>query len=202
MYLPINVDIREKKCLVVGGGNVAERKIHSLLQAGACLRVVSPEVTKTIQSWANQKKLDLKKALFKEADVAADTFLVIGATDDPKLQKKIAWLCLEQNRLVNIVDQPKLCNFTLPAVVKRGKLNIAISTDGASPALSRRLRQQLEKQFGEEYAVLLDWLGNARKKKADKSVFEKVLDSDVLNLLKQGKKIAAEKLFKDLVLKS
>ncbi len=202
MYLPINVDIREKKCLVVGGGNVAERKIHSLLQAGACLRVVSPEVTKTIQAWANQKKLDLKKALFKEADVASDTFLVIGATDDPKLQKKIAWLCLEQNRLVNIVDQPKLCNFTLPAVVKRGKLNIAISTDGASPALSRRLRQQLEKQFGEEYAVLLDWLGNARKKKPQKSVFEKILDSDVLNLLKQGKKSSAEKLFKDLVLKS
>ncbi len=203
MYFPINVDIREKKCLIVGGGKVAQRKVFSLLEAGASVQVVSPQVTEAIADLAQKGDLKLKLASFEASDMESDTFLVIGATNQPEVQNKVVALAEAQNKLVNIVDQPEHCNFTVPSKLQRGKLTLTISTDGASPGLSRRIREQLEGLFGNEYATLLDWMAETRRDMIEqletdldrKEVFDRVLDSDVLDLLKQGKEEEARKLF-------
>lgn len=210
MYFPINVDLREKDCLVVGGGSVARRKVLSLLQAGANVSVVSPQVSSQIQALADQGNLKLKKALFEEQDVSPSTFLVIGATDQPEVQREIAKLCRAQDKLVNIVDQPEEGNFTVPSKIQRGRLTLTISTEGASPGLSRRIRQKLESQFGHEYAILLDWLAGARKELINtleseeerKQVFDALLDSSILDLLKQNKEAEAKKMFNDILKES
>lgn len=206
MYYPICVDLKGKLCLVVGGGEVAERKVASLLQAGGGVRVVSPAATAAIAKWGRAGKLRLEKRKFRPADLDG-SFLVVGATDDPRLHRKIFELCRRKNILVNIVDKPALCSFTVPAVVRRGRLLVAISTDGASPGLAKKIRSKLEKVFGAEYAVFLDWMERARagvvkrlpSQRERKAIFKKLVGSRVLSLLSTGKKQQARSLFRQIV---
>ena len=154
-YYPIFLRLEQKPCLVVGGGKVAERKIKGLLAAGAKVTVVSPEVTPEIEKLSEEGKIKLHKRPYQPEDLKG-AFLVIAATNNPQLQEKIAKEADSLGIPCNVVDQPELSSFIVPSVIRRGRLSLAISTSGASPAVARRIREKLEEIFGPEYEEYLD----------------------------------------------
>jgi precorrin-2 dehydrogenase/sirohydrochlorin ferrochelatase len=156
------VKLEGRSCLVVGGGHIAESKIPSLLEAGAIVRVVAPEANAAVTQWANQGAISWDAKRFEPGDLGG-TFLVIAATSSRILNETVFHEAQRRKVLCNAVDDPANCDFYYPAVVSRGALQLAISTAGNSPALAQRLRRQLEKQFGAEYAVWVDELGEARR---------------------------------------
>ena len=160
---PMFLKLGARPCLVVGAGAIAESKIASLLEAGARVRVVAPEATEQVRSWAASKTTEWHQRPFQPADLES-MFLVIAATSSTELHERIYKEATQRGVLCNIVDVPALCDFYYPSVVQRGALQIAISTAGQSPALAQRLRKQLEDQFGPEYEEWLAQLGEARDK--------------------------------------
>lgn len=133
-----NVKLNNKLCIVVGGGKVAERKVQSLLECGALVKVIALSFTATLKSMAPQKQLRLINKGFDDTDLE-QAFLVISATDNEELNQRISDICHRRNILVNVVDDPQKCSFYVPAVLKRGDLTIAISTNGKSPVLAAKL---------------------------------------------------------------
>ena len=160
---PMFLKLSNRPCLVVGAGAIAESKIASLLDAGGHVRVVAPEATPQVRTWAQSKALDWHQRPFEPADLDG-MFLVIAATSSTELHERIFEETSRRSVLCNIVDVPALCDFYYPSVVQRGALQIAISTAGQSPALAQRLRKQLEAQFGPEYEQWLAYLAEARDK--------------------------------------
>jgi precorrin-2 dehydrogenase/sirohydrochlorin ferrochelatase len=140
---------------------VAERKIRSLLQSGALVRVYSPNITEQIASWAEAGKLTVIHREYRSGDLE-HAFLVIAATDHAEVNLQVHRDTQADKLLINIVDRPDLCNFTVPSVVRRGKLLISVSTSGASPLLSRKIRDELEEVFGSEYEEYVDILSELR----------------------------------------
>jgi precorrin-2 dehydrogenase/sirohydrochlorin ferrochelatase len=169
---PIFLKLDGRRCLVVGAGKVGESKIRSLLSAGAEVRVIAPAVTPAVAAWADAGVLTWEQRPFQTPDLEG-TFLVIGATSSPLVNDLVFRAAQERGVLCNIVDDPKRCDFYYPAVVRRGDLQIAISTAGRSPALALRLRLDLESQFGPKYAGWVTELGRARK-----VLFEQKLDPE------------------------
>lgn len=159
--LPIFLKLRGRKCLVVGGGSVAESKIESLLLSEAQVLVIAPEVNATVAEWVRAGRLIWWEKTFDPADLDG-IFLVIAATNVPEVNHLVYRLAEERSILCNAVDDPKYCHFYYGAVVRRGPLQIAISTNGLSPALAQRLRRELEQQFGPEYEGWLEYLGAMR----------------------------------------
>jgi precorrin-2 dehydrogenase/sirohydrochlorin ferrochelatase len=157
-YYPVFLNLRGKKSVVVGGGKIAERKILGLLRAGADITVISPRITKKIEKEKLKNNLKHINRQYRKKDLD-NTFLVIAATDSLDTNKKVSE---DAACLVNVVDTPDLCNFIVPATVNRGLLSIAVSTSGISPALSRSIREELEKAFGPEFAQYLDSLKKIR----------------------------------------
>ena len=155
------VKLRDRLCVVVGGGDVAEAKIPGLLEAGAKVRVIAPEVTEAISAWAKDGRLDWAPRKFGPGDLSG-AFVVIAATSVLGVNQDVFHEADAQGILCNAVDDPERCHFYYPAVVRRGPLQIAISTAGFSPALAQRLRRELETQFGPEYETWLEWLGAVR----------------------------------------
>jgi precorrin-2 dehydrogenase/sirohydrochlorin ferrochelatase len=155
--------LRSRRCLVVGAGSIAESKIASLLEAGAKVCVVAPEATPKVRSWAHARKIDWRRRTFRSKDMHG-MFLVVAATPSRELHEQIFKQARRLNVLCNVVDVPPLCDFYYPAVVRRGALQIAISTTGQSPALAQRLRKELEHQFAREYEQWLTHIGKARQK--------------------------------------
>jgi precorrin-2 dehydrogenase/sirohydrochlorin ferrochelatase len=151
-----------KRCLVVGAGNVGEPKIGGLIDTGACLHVVALEATEAVRQWAKEGKIALELRAFADSDLDG-TFLAVVATASRTLNGSIYREAQRRGVLCNVVDDPEYCDFYYPAVVRRGDLQIAISTNGQSPSLSQRLRQQLERQFGPGYAQWVAELGETRK---------------------------------------
>ncbi len=143
---PIFIKLKDKNCLVVGGGQVAERKVNFLFKSEANVTVVSPDLTDALQLYARDKKIVYRARKFKAADMD-DMFLVIAATNDSETNRAIYLLAEKRNMLVNVVDVPELCNFYVPSVYQQGDLKIAISTNGKAPALARYIREGLEKLF-------------------------------------------------------
>jgi len=160
---PMFLKLSARPCLVVGAGAIAESKMASLLEAGGRVRVVAPEATAQVRSWAQANILEWHQRAF-ESDDLAGMFLVIAATSSTELHERIFEEATRRGVLCNIVDVPSLCDFYYPSVVQRGALQIAISTAGQSPALAQRIRKQLEDQFGPEYEEWLAQLGEARDK--------------------------------------
>lgn len=158
---PIFLKLEGRRCLVVGAGSIAEGKIRGLLQAGASVEVVAPWAVPQIQEWFGQGILNWKPRNFEPNDLG-DVFLVIAATPSREVNTQIFHEARLRNVLCNSVDDPENCDFYYGAVVRRGDLQIAISTNGRSPALAQRLRQELEEQFGPEYETWLQELGEAR----------------------------------------
>lgn len=161
-FYPITLRLSGRNVVVVGGGKVAERKVMGLLDTGATITVVSPQVTEKIRQFANDGKIRwLDKAV--AAEDLKTALLIFAATDDSELNQKVKQAA-KAHQLVTIADDREKSDFHVPAQMKRGKLNIAVSTGGASPILARKICQQLEEKFDEGYVSYLEFLFQARRK--------------------------------------
>lgn len=159
---PAFLDVRGRRCLLVGAGAIAGQKVAGLLSAGATLHVVSPQAIVGIQKLAEAGRLVWIPRAFLPSDLDG-VFLVVAATADAAINRAVFKEADSRKVLCNAVDDPDHCHFYYPAVVRRGDLQIAISTAGRSPALAQRLRVELEAQFGAEYGPWLEWLGTVRQ---------------------------------------
>lgn len=159
---PMFMKLTGKQCLVVGAGKVGEPKIGGLIDKGARIHVVAIEASDAVREWAHAGKIDLELRAFSPDDVDG-MFLAVVATASESLNRLIHREAQQRKVLCNVVDVPELCDFFYPAVVRRGDLQIAISTAGQSPSLAQKLRQQLERQFGEGYAEWVAQLGETRR---------------------------------------
>ncbi|WP_373497836.1 bifunctional precorrin-2 dehydrogenase/sirohydrochlorin ferrochelatase [Desulfococcus sp.] len=222
---PINLNVQDRLCVVVGGGAVGARKALLLVRCGARVTVVSPEVTDALRPdidsgavcWRARGycSVDLAPGPFaslqeggapeETASVSGAVFLVIAATDNPAVNARVGADARRRGVLCNIADRPEACDFTLPAVVSRGDLTITVSTSGRSPALARKLRKELETLLGEEYAVGLRLMGAVRKKllgegrdpETHKIQFRRVIDGGLISLIKEGRFAEVDRLLLD-----
>ena len=159
---PMFMKLEGKRCLVVGAGKVGEPKIGGLLETGARIRVVALDASPAVREWARAGKIDLDLRAFTASDLDG-AFLAVVGTSSRTLNERVYHEAQKRGVLCNVVDVPDLCDFFYPAVVRRGDLQIAISTAGRSPSLAQQIRQQLEKQFGPGYAAWVAELGETRK---------------------------------------
>ena len=159
---PMFLKLEDRHCLVVGAGKIGESKIRSLLVAHAKVRVIAPWATPTVTAWARAGVLDWEARTF-QADDLNSIFLVVGATSSIEVNDAVYREAQNRQTLCNIVDDPERCDFYYPSVVRRGDLQVAISTAGHSPALAQRLRREFEAQLAPVYAGWLDELGKTRK---------------------------------------
>ena len=155
------VKLAKRRCLVVGAGKTAEEKVPTLLRCGAHVIVVAPSATRAIQGWAGENKILWEQRRFEPRDLEG-VFLAVVATSQKTLNRTVFDQAQRRRILCNVVRDRAACDFYYPAVVRRGPLQIAISTAGHSGALAQRLRRQLESQFGPEWESWLRWLGEAR----------------------------------------
>ncbi|MFZ0613638.1 MAG: bifunctional precorrin-2 dehydrogenase/sirohydrochlorin ferrochelatase [Desulfobacterales bacterium] len=205
-YYPINLDIRDRNCLVIGGGGVGTRKALGLLACGARVTVVSPDISARLLNLAARNALVLHQRAYREDDLQS-MFLVIGATDDQDLNRRIHRDAENRGILCNIADRPEICNFILPSVVQRSELTISISTSGRSPALAKKLRRDLELAFGEEYGLLLQLMGAIRHRllseahapEAHKPLFEKLVNSDLAAMIREDRRSDIDRLLREVL---
>jgi len=193
-YYPVFLDLRERSCVIVGGGQVAERKTLSLLEAGADVTVVSPGLSPKLKELSSAGKITHKAGLFEEHDLTG-AYLAIAATDSADVNTAVGRLCRKKHVLVNVAAPPDEGNFIVPSVVDRGALVLAVSTSGASPAMSRKIRSELEERYGPEYEEFLEKMMQLRHllmdhvpdEQARRKLFQALVDSEVLDLLRQGR---------------
>jgi precorrin-2 dehydrogenase / sirohydrochlorin ferrochelatase len=205
-YYPINLDVQNRPCLVVGGGAVGQRKVSGLLQCGARVTLVSPAALPALSEMAGRGDIEWQRRPYRPADLDG-TLLVIGATNDEALNQRISQDAAERRILCNIADRPAVCNFILPAVIARGDLIITVSTSGRSPAFAKKLRRDLEAAFGEPYAEFLALMGAIRAKllaeahapEAHKPLFEKLIAADLLDLVRRRDLDAIDTLLKEVL---
>lgn len=190
---PIFLKIESSPCLVVGGGKVAERKVESLLQAGARVTVVAPEVGAAINALAEADQIEWRRQTYRSGE-AGDYTLVIAATDSPGVNRSVYRDAMQNRVLVNSVDDPEHCSFYVPALVKRGQLLVAVSTSGAVPYFARKLRQYLETKLYPGIGRDLERLKKLRSailrrtagsRKEKKEQFEQLLKPEVEQILKK-----------------
>lgn len=191
-YYPIFLKTENLPCLVVGGGEVGARKVETLLNCGASVALVSPEVVEWLAEKIKEGVVELVGKHYEERQLEG-CFLVIAATDDLELNIQIARDAEKRGILCNVVDYPQEGNFILPALIQRGALTLAISTSGKSPALARKIREDLEQRFGPEYAEVLEIMGAVRNRllgesqdsRANKEKFERLVKSELLELVRR-----------------
>lgn len=205
-YYPVNLDIRNRKCLVVGGGSVGTRKAMTLLDCGAKVTVVSTYVTEQLLELADHGSIILKKRPYQTSDLDGK-FLVIGATNNEESNRNIHADAEILGILCNISDRPEACNFILPSIVNRGDLVISISTSGKSPAYAKKLRKDLERDFGNEYAEFLKLMGAIRKillaknhePEAHKHLFEQLISRSLIELIRDRKTTDVNQLLLEIL---
>ncbi len=193
-HYSISINLSGRKCVVVGGGTVAQRKVETFLDFDANVTVVSPDLTPTLTELAEKGLIEHIDDSFQPSHLD-DAFLVVAATDDNEVNKSVSKEAENRGLLVNVVDVPELCSFFVPAMVRRGDVVISVSTSGKSPAMARRIRERLETQFGPEYGAFAALLGELRPEikalypdAADRNrAYRRILDSDVINLLAAGR---------------
>ncbi len=191
---------------MVGGGAVASRKVRQLLACGANVSVVSPELCSNLAELVKSGEIDWRERPYQSGDLRG-AFLAIAATDDPAVHSAVYREAEASGILLNVADEPHWCNFILPATMRRGNLTVSISTSGKSPALARNLRRQMEEQFGEEYDLLLQLLGNLRPLVLEgeedgcgnKEIFERLIHPDLLVWIREGDWTAVEKHIQDVL---
>lgn len=199
-YYPVLLNIRDKKCLVVGGGRVAFRKVQTLLKHGASVEVVSPTLCPELSQLEQNGLIQVKQRGYNTKDLQ-DTLIAIAATADAKVNKSIAAEARQLGILVNVVDDPQASDFIVPSYFTRGDILVAVSTSGKSPALARKIRTELEKNFNPEYpqlALIADEVRSELKQRGitvDSDSWQEVLSSNaVIELSKQGKSQEAKKM--------
>ncbi|OGI02627.1 MAG: hypothetical protein A2Y25_03035 [Candidatus Melainabacteria bacterium GWF2_37_15] len=194
-YYPIMLDIIGKNCLVIGGGKVALRKITSLLFSSAKVNVISEELCEELKTYCHEGKICWIQKKFEPADIK-NAVLVFAATDSTETNREIAKISKTKGIPVNVVDDPDLCDFIVPSIIEQGDLTITVSTNGKSPALAKKIREDLEKQFGPHYAKFLNILGNIREKASKEipnitlreNLYKELVYSDIINLIEENKK--------------
>lgn len=192
---PIYLNLSGKNCLVIGGGPVAERKVENLLEYEANIKLVSPQVENKIKEWSRDGIITWLPREFAAQDLDG-IFMVFVATNDGAVNQQVVELCRQRGILANAVDDPPNCDFFIPSLIRRNSLVVAISTEGKSPLFARKLREELEDVITPEYGEFVEILGELRTQIKHgvldiglrKKIFENLVNSDILNLLKAGEK--------------
>ena len=192
-YYPVALDLRNRPCLVIGGGSVAEAKVEGLLDAGARVTVVSPTLSERLASWAIADRITHRQREYDSSDLDGQQ-LVFSATDSRDVTQAVAAGARLRGLWMNAADDPTYCDFLLPSVLQRGRLQVAVSTGGASPALAARVRRDLEAYFTPEYEDLVELAAEVRRevrasgRRADAASWRAALDADVRRLLAEGRR--------------
>lgn len=192
MY-PVCLNITGKLCVAVGGGSVAERKVRGLLAGGARVRVISPAVIESLAELAEQDVIEWQQKKYSSGDLAG-AFLVFAATDRREVQQAILHDAILSGQLINVVDDPDSCSFQVPATVQRGDLTLAVATGGKSPAVAAMIRGRLEKEYGQEYEILLELVSMIRDRVLAsavhpddrKNLFQNILHDDIVYWIRTG----------------
>ncbi len=209
-YYPAFVDLEDQPCLVVGGGEVAAEKVDALLDCGGRVTVISPELKDALRDRADRGEVDWIARGYESGDVNGFR-LVISATDRTEVNERVYRDAEAAGIMVNVVDVPSLCRFIVPSIVRQGDLAIAVSTGGKSPALAKKIRGELTRVFGTEYAVLLDLLGQYRPRMKARypdeletraRLWTALVDSDILDLIRQGRADEARNRVESCILHS
>jgi precorrin-2 dehydrogenase/sirohydrochlorin ferrochelatase len=161
-YYPLLLNLRGKICLVIGGGAVAERKVRMLLKFGASVNVVSPKMSRKLLRWAEDGKITVRRGEYYESDLE-ETSLVFAATDREEVNARVKEDASRRHIPVNVVDNPRLCDFIVPSLVTKGPISIAISTSGTLPFLSKRLRQLISREITWDYVKYARIMGRVRR---------------------------------------
>jgi len=189
------LDINDKNCVVIGGGSVAFRKITSLLEYGAKVKVISKEICDNIKKLADQEKIEVMLREYRQGDLKG-AYLAFILTDSIEVNSRVYKEAALNQIPANIANIPEMCDFILPSKINRGDFTIAISTNGKSPMLAKKIRQNLEEEFGEEYSDFLELMGEIREKSLKKipnehsreSLYKELIYSDLIEELKKGNK--------------
>ncbi|MCU0581605.1 MAG: bifunctional precorrin-2 dehydrogenase/sirohydrochlorin ferrochelatase [Syntrophales bacterium] len=205
-YYPVFLDISDKPCAVVGGGEVACRKVQRLLQCGARVTVIADALTPELEALKARGEIAHINDQYAAQHIAS-AFIAIGATDNRHVNEQIFRDARAGHILVNIVDEPERCDFILPSIVERGDLAVAISTGGKSPALAKHLRRELEATFGKEYETYLDIMGQIREvvlakdrsPVENKKIFESLVQSDLLHFIRKNDWNAVRHLIREIL---
>lgn len=202
-YYPVYLDLNGRLAVIVGGGKVAQRKAKTLAGYGADVAIVAPLVSPELLELQEQGLATIEQRGYVRGDLDG-AFLVVCATDSEEVNRAVFAEAEERGCLVNVVDVPELCNFIVPSIVRRGPLQIAISTGGAAPTVAKRLRKRFQDEFGEEWADYVELMGTVRVLVMErvpggeaerKPIFEAIADSDLLERLRAGEKPDAEDVF-------
>lgn len=200
-YYPAFINLCGKNCVVIGGGKVAERKIACLLGTGANVTVISPVLTDTLERHKQRGRIKHLKRNYRKGDLK-NAFLVIAATSNEKINSRVSE---DAPFLVNVVDRPELANFIVPSVVSRGPMTIAISTSGASPAMAKAVRKELELLYNKDFERFLVFLKQLRRKvirdipdnKKRENFLKEVASKEIIRILRsKGFKKAREEILK------
>jgi len=205
-YYPLFADLRDRRCLIVGGGAVAQRKVTTLLRYGARITVVSPTLTKRLAAYARRGVIRHQARPFSPGDLRG-VWLVYAATDDQRVNESVYRTATRRRIFTNVVDQPALCSFIAPAIFRRGLVTIAVSTGGASPSLAKQMRRDLARMVGAEYASmgrLLLSLREAAKRRLPtfagrKRYFAQLVSGRVFQLVRAGRTQEARRVAKRLL---
>ena len=198
---PVNLLVRGRRVVVVGGGRIAARKIEPLLEAGALVEVVSPEVGTEVRAWADAGRLVLHERALRAGDLEG-AWLALTATDDPAVNTAVHAAGEAGRVWVNSADDPANCSFTLMSVIRRGDLVVSLGTGGRSPALAAQLRRRLEEEIGPEYETLLDLLADAREelrgagRSTEDANWQSVFDGGIVELVRNGRVDEARELLR------
>jgi precorrin-2 dehydrogenase/sirohydrochlorin ferrochelatase len=203
-YYPVFLDLAGKPVVVIGGGNIAHQKMENLLKAGARVTVVSPDLNEEMAALAGAGRFTHIQRDYEDGDLEGYV-LAFVATDDRSVNSTVAREGKERGVWVNAVDDPPFCDFIMPAVVQQGDLVIAVSTSGRSPAMARRMREELQAFLTEDYALMLELAAEVRAELREKGVlvhadvWNQALDADLRRLLSEGRREEAkERLLRSL----
>jgi len=192
-YYPVMLNVRDKKCLVIGGGIVALRKARMLMEHGARVVLVSPEIVPELSRLADGGLIKTMTREYETKDLN-DAFLVIAATDNARLNEKVATETRKKKILVNVVDKPDISDFIVPAYFRNGEIIVAVSTSGKSPALARKIKNELENELRTEYSQLAEIAGDVRNELKKKGIpvtaeeWQAALDlNSLIDLIKRHK---------------
>ena len=184
-YYPVMLDVQGKRCVVVGGGEVALRRVKALAQHDARVEIISPDLCPELSQLAATGAVKATLREYKSGDLQG-AFVAVAATDDGTTNSQVAEEAMERGVLVNVVDTPELCSFIIPSCLHRGAVTVAVSTGGKSPALARRIRTELEGSFGHEYGWLASMVEQVRSELRQREItipgeaWQRALDLDVL----------------------
>jgi precorrin-2 dehydrogenase/sirohydrochlorin ferrochelatase len=206
LLYPVNLNINNRLCVVVGGGAVASRKVRGLLAAGAAVRVISPVLRQDLYELSRQGRIEWLDRDYAHGDVA-DAFLVFAATDNRAVQEEILTETMENKGLINSVDDPRHSHFHVPANFRRGSVLVTVSTSGGSPVLAGRLRRQLESLIGEEYEAVVYLLSLIRAEivaaggdsRSNSQLFNRLLDRGLVELVRKKNWFELQMLLVDVL---